>query len=585
MINIIKKIFGDKHEKDLKVLWPIVDEINSYYEKIKDLSDQELIAKTSEFKEKIQAHTTEIRNQIEELKHKLQSDEDFDRQKAYDDLDDLEETLNDQYEEILDQLLPEAFAVVKSTCQRLVGKSWTVAGNKMTWDMVPYDVQLIGGVVLHQGKIAEMSTGEGKTLVATLPMYLNSLTGRGVHLVTVNDYLAKRDSEWMGEIFRFHGITVGCIINTMESTQRQEQYACDITYGTNNEFGFDYLRDNMSVDLSQQVQRKHNYAIVDEVDSVLIDEARTPLIISGPVDRDDFMFADMKPRIERIFRMQKNLVASMVQQAEDMLNGENSNESEAGVLLFRSYRGLPKNNKLTKVLSEPSYKRLMQQTEMEFLREKGKNMHIIDEELYFIIDEKNNQIDLTEKGREELAKGSGMEKDYFVLPDLGFEISKFEHDDTMSAEQKLKRKDDLYKKYSEASERIHALHQLLKAYTLFEKDVEYVVTEDGKIAIVDEFTGRVLPGRRYSDGLHQAIEAKENVKVERDSQTLATITLQNYFRMYNKLAGMTGTAETEEGEFFEIYKLEVVVIPTNRPVIRDTRGGTGFRGQRIRWRC
>ena len=583
MINIIKKIFGDKHEKDLKVLWPIVDEINSYYEKIKDLSDQELIAKTSEFKEKIQAHTAEIRNQIEELKHKLQSDEDFDRQKAYDDLDDLEETLNDQYEEILDQLLPEAFAVVKSTCQRLVGKSWTVAGNKMTWDMVPYDVQLIGGVVLHQGKIAEMSTGEGKTLVATLPMYLNSLTGRGVHLVTVNDYLAKRDSEWMGEIFRFHGITVGCIINTMESTQRQEQYACDITYGTNNEFGFDYLRDNMSVDLSQQVQRKHNYAIVDEVDSVLIDEARTPLIISGPVDRDDFMFADMKPRIERIFRMQKNLVASMVQQAEDMLNGENSNESEAGVLLFRSYRGLPKNNKLTKVLSEPSYKRLMQQTEMEFLREKGKNMHIIDEELYFIIDEKNNQIDLTEKGREELAKGSGMEKDYFVLPDLGFEISKFEHDDTMSAEQKLKRKDDLYKKYSEASERIHALHQLLKAYTLFEKDVEYVVTEDGKIAIVDEFTGRVLPGRRYSDGLHQAIEAKENVKVERDSQTLATITLQNYFRMYNKLAGMTGTAETEEGEFFEIYKLEVVVIPTNRPVIRDDQDDAVYKTKREKY--
>ena len=583
MINIIKKIFGDKHEKDLKVLWPIVDEINSYYEKIKDLSDQELIAKTSEFKEKIQAHTAEIRNQIEELKHKLQSDEDFDRQKAYDDLDELEESLNDQYEEILDQLLPEAFAVVKSTCQRLVGKSWTVAGNKMTWDMVPYDVQLIGGVVLHQGKIAEMSTGEGKTLVATLPMYLNSLTGRGVHLVTVNDYLAKRDSEWMGEIFRFHGITVGCIINTMESTQRQEQYACDITYGTNNEFGFDYLRDNMSVDLSQQVQRKHNYAIVDEVDSVLIDEARTPLIISGPVDRDDFMFADMKPRIERIFRMQKNLVASMVQQAEDMLNGENSNESEAGVLLFRSYRGLPKNNKLTKVLSEPSYKRLMQQTEMEFLREKGKNMHIIDEELYFIIDEKNNQIDLTEKGREELAKGSGMEKDYFVLPDLGFEISKFEHDDTMSAEQKLKRKDDLYKKYSEASERIHALHQLLKAYTLFEKDVEYVVTEDGKIAIVDEFTGRVLPGRRYSDGLHQAIEAKENVKVERDSQTLATITLQNYFRMYNKLAGMTGTAETEEGEFFEIYKLEVVVIPTNRPVIRDDQDDAVYKTKREKY--
>jgi preprotein translocase subunit SecA len=583
MLKIIKKIFGDKHERDLKVLWPIVDEINSHYETIKNLSDEELIKKTSEFKEKIQAHTEATRKKIEEIKTRLQSDEDFDRQASYDELDELEETLNDQYEEILDQLLPEAFAVVKSTCQRLVGKSWTVAGTKIIWDMVPYDVQLIGGIVLHQGKIAEMGTGEGKTLVATLPMYLNALTGRGVHLVTVNDYLAKRDSEWMGEIFRFHGLTVGVILNTMDSAQRQQQYACDITYGTNNEFGFDYLRDNMAVDKSQQVQRGHNYAIVDEVDSVLIDEARTPLIISGPVDRDDHQFNDMKPRVERLFRLQKNLVASMVQQAEEMLSNGSGNETEAGVLLFRAYRGHPKNNRLTKALSEPSYKRLMQQTELEYLREKGKNMHIIDDELYFVIDEKNNQIDLTEKGREELAKGSGMEKEYFVLPDLGYEISKFEHDDTMTLEQKLKRKDELYKKYSEASERIHTLHQLLKAYTLFEKDVEYVVTEDGKIAIVDEFTGRVLPGRRYSDGLHQAIEAKENVKVERDSQTLATITLQNYFRMYNKLAGMTGTAETEEGEFFEIYKLEVVVIPTNRPVIRDDQDDAVYRTKREKY--
>ncbi|HMN49205.1 MAG TPA: preprotein translocase subunit SecA [Ignavibacteriaceae bacterium] len=583
MINIIKKIFGDKHEKDLKVLWPIVDEINQHYETIKNLSDEELVNKTKEFKEKIKAHTEETRKKIDELKTRLQSDEDFDRQNAYDELDELEEKLNDEYEEILDELLPEAFAVVKSTCQRLVGKSWTVAGNKITWDMVPYDVQLIGGIVLHQGKIAEMGTGEGKTLVATLPMYLNALTERGVHLVTVNDYLAKRDSEWMGEIFRFHGLTVGVILNTMDSAQRQQQYACDITYGTNNEFGFDYLRDNMSVDKSQQVQRGHNYAIVDEVDSVLIDEARTPLIISGPVDRDDHQFDEMKPKIERLFRLQKNLVASMVQQAEDMLSSGNGNESEAGVLLFRAYRGHPKNNKLTKALSEPAYKRLMQQTELEFLREKGKNMHIIDDELYFVIDEKNNQIDLTEKGREELARGTGMEKDYFVLPDLGFEISKFEHDDTLTLEQKLKRKDELYKKYSDASERIHTLHQLLKAYTLFEKDVEYVVTEDGKIAIVDEFTGRVLPGRRYSDGLHQAIEAKENVKVERDSQTLATITLQNYFRMYNKLAGMTGTAETEEGEFYEIYKLEVVVIPTNRPVIRDDQDDAVYKTKREKY--
>lgn len=583
MLKIIKKIFGDKYEKDLKQLWPIVTEINEYYESFKNLTDDELKNKTKEFKEKIQAHTEVTRKQIEELRTKLQTDEDFDRNSVYDELDDLEETLNDQYEEILDQILPEAFAVVKSTCARLVGKSWTAAGNKITWEMIPYDVQLIGGIVLHQGKIAEMATGEGKTLVATLPLYLNSLTGRGVHLVTVNDYLAKRDSEWMGEIFRFHNLTVGVILNTMDSSQRQQMYACDITYGTNNEFGFDYLRDNMSVDISQQVQRKHNYAIVDEVDSVLIDEARTPLIISGPVDRDDHQFNDMKPRIERIFRLQKNLVATLVQQAEDMLNKGNENDTEAGVLLFRSYRGLPKNNKLTKVLSEPSYKKLMQQTELDYLREKGKNMHIIDDELYFVIDEKGNQIDITEKGREELAKGSGMEKEYFVLPDLGYEISKFENDDTLTLEEKLKRKDALYKKYSEASDRIHTINQLLKAYTLFEKDVEYVVTEEGKIAIVDEFTGRILPGRRYSDGLHQAIEAKENVKVEKDSQTLATITLQNYFRMYNKLAGMTGTAETEEGEFYEIYKLEVVVIPTNKPITREDQDDAVYKTKREKY--
>ena len=582
MLKLIKKIFGDKHEKDLKVLWPIVKEINDHYEQIKNLTNDELLNKTKEFKEKIQVHTEETRKNIDELKTRLQSDEEFDRNAAYDELDELEEKLNDEYEEILDELLPEAYAVVKSTCQRLVGTSWTVAGNKLNWDMVPYDVQLIGGIVLHQGKIAEMGTGEGKTLVATLPMYLNSLTGRGVHLVTVNDYLAKRDSEWMGEIFRFHGLTVGVILNTMDSAQRQQQYACDITYGTNNEFGFDYLRDNMSVDLSQQVQRKHNYAIVDEVDSVLIDEARTPLIISGPVDRDDQQFNDMKPRIERVYRLQKNLVANLVQQAEEMLNG-GKNETEAGVLLFRAQRGLPKNNKLAKMLSEPSYKKLVQSTEMEYLREKAKNMHIIDDELYFVIDEKSNQIDLTEKGREELAKGSGFEKEYFVLPDLGYEISKFENDETISLEEKVKRKDVLYKKYSEASDRIHTLNQLLKAYTLFEKDVEYVITEEGKIAIVDEFTGRVLPGRRYSDGLHQAIEAKENVKVERDSQTLATITLQNYFRMYNKLAGMTGTAETEEGEFFEIYKLEVVVIPTNRPIARDDQDDAVYKTKREKY--
>jgi len=582
MLNIVKKIFGDKHEKNLKLLWPVVEEINSEYEKLKSLSDDELRAKTAEFKEKINEHTAETRKQIEEIKQKLHGDEDFDRVAAYDQLDELNDQLDDEYEEILSQLLPEAFAVVKSTCERLVGKTWMVVGNKTTWDMIPYDVQLIGGVVLHQGKIAEMATGEGKTLVASLPVYLNALTGRGVHLVTVNDYLAQRDSEWMGEIYKFHGLTVGCILNTMDPRQRKEMYQRDITFGTNNEFGFDYLRDNMAVDKEGQVQRGHNYVIVDEVDSVLVDEARTPLIISGPVDVDDQKFNEMKPRIERLYKKQKNFVASILGEAEKIL-GENGGTPEAGVHIFRAYRGLPKNNKLMKILSEASHKKLMQETELEYLREKAKNLHIIDDELYFVIDEKNNTIDLTEKGREELAQGSGMEKDFFVLPDLGTEISKFENDTNLSEEEKIKKKDLLYSKYSEASERIHTLHQLLKAYTLFDKDVEYIVTEDGKIAIVDEFTGRVLPGRRYSDGLHQAIEAKENVKVQRDSQTLATITLQNYFRMYKKLAGMTGTAETEENEFFSIYNLEVVVIPTNKPCVRDDTDDAIYRTKREKY--
>jgi preprotein translocase subunit SecA len=579
MLEILKKIFGDKHTKDTKLLWPVVEEIKEEYEKIKDLTEDELKAKTVEFKEKIQIYTAELRQQIEVLKERLRADEDFDRQPLYDELAEQEDQLNDKYEEILDQLLPEAYAVVKATCQKLVGKTWTVAGNKIIWDMVPYDVQLMGGVVLHQGKIAEMATGEGKTLVATLPLYLNALTGRGVHLITVNDYLALRDSEWMGEIYKFHGLTVGVILNTMNPDDRKREYDCDITYGTNNEFGFDYLRDNMAIEKQNQVQRKYNYAIVDEVDSVLIDEARTPLIISGAVDVDDQKFDEMKPKVERLVRLQSGFVAKLVADAENSLK-EDSNSTEAGIYLFRAYRGLPKSNKLTKVLSEPANKKLMNSTEMEFLREKAKNMHVIDEELYFVIDEKNNTIDLTEKGREELARGSGIEKDFFILPDLGYEISKFENDSTLSEQEKVRKKDALYQHYSVASERIHTIHQLLKAYTLFEKDVEYVITEEGKIAIVDEFTGRVLPGRRYSDGLHQAIEAKENVKVEKDTQTLATITLQNYFRMYNKLAGMTGTAETEEGEFFEIYKLEVVVVPTNQTCIRSDEDDAIFKTRR-----
>ena len=580
--GLLKKFFGDKNEKATRELWPIVEEINSIYVSLKNLPDDELRNKTTGLKQKIQDETAEIRNKIEEYKtklHEVQSAEE--KHELYDEIEKLDKDLDIKYEEVLDDILPEAFAIVKDTCRRLVGKSWDVAGNKITWDMIPYDVQLIGGMILHNGKIAEMATGEGKTLVASLPIFLNALTGRGVHLVTVNDYLAKRDSEWMGEIYKFHGLTVGCIINTMDNEQRVKMYGNDITYGTNNEFGFDYLRDNMAVDKTHCVQRGHNYAIVDEVDSVLIDEARTPLIISGPVDKAEHKYDEMKPRVERLFRKQSAFVASIVKEAEELIkNSDPKDREHAGVLLLRAHRGFPKNKSLMKLFSEPDYKKLMQQTEMEFLRENAKRMPEIDEELYYAIDERLNQIDLTEKGREELAMGSSEGKQFFVIPDLGTEISKIENNASLSEEDRIKSKDALYHLYSERSDTIHTINQLLKAYTLFEKDDEYVITEEGKIAIVDEFTGRVLPGRRYSDGLHQAIEAKENVKVERDTQTLATITLQNYFRLYKKLAGMTGTAETEEGEFYEIYKLEVVVIPTNKPVTRDDEDDAIFRTKR-----
>lgn len=581
--SLIKTIFGDKNSKALKNILPVVDQINEEYEKLQDLTDDQLKARTEDFKKIIADETEELRTQISELKEKLKSDDsDQDSDLIHEELETLQEQLDARYEEVLDNILPEAFAVVKDTCRRLVGKTWDAAGNKITWDMVPYDVQLIGGIVLHQGKIAEMATGEGKTLVATMPIYLNALTGKGVHVVTVNDYLAKRDSEWMGEIYKYHGLTVGCILNTMNPDERKEIYGMDITYGTNNEFGFDYLRDNMSISLENCVQRGHNYTIVDEVDSVLIDEARTPLIISGPVGSTEHKYDEMKPKVEGLYRLQSKLVASITQEAESLLkSGEN--RTQAGIQIFRAYRGLPKNNKLTKLLSDPENKKLMQETELEFLREKGKRMPEIDEELYFAIDERNNSIDLTEKGREELARGSSEGKSFFILPDLGTEISELENNDVLSEKEVISRKDELYKLYSERSDRIHTINQLLKAYCLFEKDDEYVITEEGKIAIVDEFTGRVLPGRRYSDGLHQAIEAKENVKVERDTQTLATITLQNYFRLYNKLAGMTGTAETEESEFHEIYELEVVVIPTNKPIARDDDEDAVFRTKREKY--
>lgn len=583
MINsLLKKIFGDKNTKAMKEIWPMVDQINAEYEKLQDLTDDQLKAKTNEFKERIAERTKDLREKIDELRGKLTSDELVeDKHNIADELDDYKNQLNEVYEEVLNEIMPEAFAVVKDTCRRLVGKSWDAAGNKINWEMIPYDVQLVGGIVLHQGRIAEMATGEGKTLVATMPIYLNSLTGLGVHVVTVNDYLAKRDSEWMGEIFKFHGLTIGCIINTMDPEQRYNEYRKDITYGTNNEFGFDYLRDNMAISKENCVQRPHNYAIVDEVDSVLIDEARTPLIISGPVESDDHKFYEMKPKIERLFRKQSSFVAQLVTEAENLLKSDNrDDQAKAGILLLRAFRGYPKNRKLIKLLGEPEYKKLLQTTELEYLRENAKRMPEIDEELYFAIEEKQNSIDLTEKGREELAAGSSEGKEYFVLPDLGTEISKIENDESIKEEDKLKQKDELYHVYTERSDRIHTINQMLKAYSLFVKDDEYVVTEDGKIAIVDEFTGRILPGRRYSDGLHQAIEAKENVKVERDTQTLATITLQNYFRLYNKLAGMTGTAETEEDEFFEIYKLDVLVIPTNKPVVREDEEDAIYRTKR-----
>jgi preprotein translocase subunit SecA len=567
MLSVIKKIFGDKHTKDTKRIQPIVEEINKYFDEFKKLTDEELKAKTVEFRARIKEVTQELETEIAEIKEKLQGELPLEESETlWENLEALEKELDETIAAKVDELLPEAFAVVKDTCRRLVGQTWEITGHKILWDMVPFDVQLHGGVVLHEGRIAEMATGEGKTLVATLPLYLNALPGRGVHLVTVNDYLAKRDSEWMGKIFEFHGITIGCIQSQMESQQRRKQYACDITYGTNNEFGFDYLRDNMVITPDDLVQRPHNFAIVDEVDSVLIDEARTPLIISGPVRGEDNKFMEAKPRVERLINAQRNYVTKIASEAEKWL--EEGKTQEAGIQLLRANRGLPKHSKLMKLLSEPSNKKLMQSTEMDYLRDSSKRMHEIDDELYYSIDEKNHSVNLSEKGRD-LLTGAASDKNFFVLPDVGTEISLIEANENIPDVDKQKKKDELNLLYAERSERIHIVNQLIKAYSLYEKDEEYVVTDDGKVMIVDEFTGRLMHGRRFSDGLHQALEAKEGVKVERDMQTLATITLQNYFRLYKKLAGMTGTAETEAAEFFDIYKLDVTVVPTNKPMVRD----------------
>lgn len=577
----ITKIFPSKREKDIKDLEPYAGEINQHYEIFQNFSDDELRAKTEELKNRIDERTKSLRESIGELEQKLTEDlavEEYDR--VHQELERLNDDLDVEYEEILDELLPEAFAIVKDTCRRLLGQVWTVVGNKYKWDMIPFDVQLMGGVALHQGKIAEMATGEGKTLVATLPLFLNALTGRGVQLITVNDYLARRDAEWMGPIFEFHGLTVGVIQSNMLPKDRKIQYACDITYGTNNEFGFDYLRDNMVIRSEDMVQRGHNYAIVDEVDSVLVDEARTPLIISGPVNRDDHKFNELKNPVSQLVRAQRNLVTKFVSEAERLL--EENNDFEAGKLLLRAYRGLPKQTKLSKILSEPAHKRIMQQVENEFMRESGKRMPEIDDELYYAIDEKQHSIDLTDKGREMLSSYAGGDKEMFILPDIGTAFSELENNDSLSDEEKQKKKDEITRIFSERSERLHTIQQLLRAYSLYERDDEYVV-QDGKVLIVDTFTGRLMPGRRYSDGLHQAIEAKEGVKVERDTQTLATITLQNYFRLYKKLAGMTGTAETEAQEFGDIYKLDVVVIPTNKPMVRADHEDQVYRTKREKY--
>jgi len=585
MFDFLKKIFPSKHDKDVNSILPIVDEINKFYDEFDSLTDEQLISKTSEFRQRINSETEETKNKITEIQDKLKEDIPHDeRQDIYDEIEKLEKENYDITSAVLDDILPEAFAVVKQTCKRLCGKEWEAAGNKIRWNMIPYDVQLIGGTVLHNGKIAEMATGEGKTLVATLPLYLNALAGRGVHLVTVNDYLAKRDSEWMGEIFKFLGLTVGVILNDMDSNKRREMYNCDITYGTNNEFGFDYLRDNMVVDKNYLVQREHFYAIVDEVDSVLIDEARTPLIISGPVEAPTHKFDELNVRVKRLVEAQKNLVNKLTAEAEEIINKgslSKDDEAKAGLAILRANHALPKHKKLQKLLSEPTNKRLMLSSESEYLRDNAKQMHIVDDELFFVIEEKSHVTDLTEKGREFLAP-STVERDFFTLPDLGTEFAQIENNADLSFEDKELRKDELTKIYSERSDRLHTVQQLLKAHGLYEKDVEYVV-QDGKVMIVDEFTGRILSGRRYSEGLHQAIEAKEGVHVEKDTQTLATITLQNYFRLYKKLAGMTGTAETESAEFFDIYKLDVTVVPTNKDCIREDTNDFVYKTRREKY--
>ena len=619
MLKFFKKIMGDKASRDMKAIDPIVQKIHKAYETIKDLSNDELRAKTVEFKQRIEEYIAPEKNEIAELKNRIENElslETEEKEKMYNHIDKLEKQIDSKTEEILDQLLPEAFSVMKETGRRFKeneevvvtanefdgelaskmdnviikdGKAhyknqWMAGGNLITWDMVHYDVQLFGGVVLHQGKIAEMATGEGKTLVATLPVYLNALPGKGVHLVTVNDYLAKRDAEWMGMLYMFHGLKIDCIDKHQPNTQdRRDAYLADITYGTNNEFGFDYLRDNMTSNPDEMVQRVHNYGIVDEVDSVLIDDARTPLIISGPTPKGDTQeFDNLKADVQKLYSVQKNLVSHIITDARKLLQDRTNSDNmkKAGELLLRAYHGLPKNKALIKLLSEEGNKALMQKTESFYLQEQAKNMHIINDELYFVIEEQHNSVDITEKGIDLLSE-SYNDNNFFIMPNIAEEVNALEAQQ-LEEKEKLEKKSELIKDYSTKSERVHTVIQLLKAYTLFEKDVEYVIMEN-KIKIVDEQTGRVMEGRRYSDGLHQAIEAKENVKVEAATQTYATITLQNYFRMYKKLSGMTGTAITEAGELWDIYKLDVIEIPTNKPILRDDREDLIYKTKREKY--
>ncbi len=616
-LELVTKLFGNKAQKDMRAIQPVVDKIKAEYEKIDKLSNDELRAYSASLMAKVAERVADKKARIAELRASIEELEIDKREKVYNEIDKLEKEIKESYKAVLDEILPEAYAIVKSTARRFAENEqvvvtandmdkdlaadprfdfveidgdkaiyfnhWVAGGNEITWDMIHYDVQLFGGVVLHQGKIAEMATGEGKTLVATLPVFLNAMTHEGVHVVTVNDYLAKRDSEWNGPLYMFHGLTVDCIDKYKpNSDERRKAYACDITFGTNNEFGFDYLRDNMATSTLDLVQRGHNFAIVDEVDSVLIDDARTPLIISGPVPKgEDQMYDEYKHRVELLVRTQTTLTTKLLTEAKAKMPSEDAKVREEGELaLFRAWKGMPKSKALIKFLSEPGNKVRLQKTEEFYLQENEKNMHIATDELYFVIDEKNKSIELTDKGIDTLT-GSTDDPTFFVLPDVGTEIAELEKEN-LSPEEKQQRKDDILSNFSIKSERVHTVHQLLKAYTLFEKDVDYII-DNNEVKIVDEQTGRVMEGRRWSDGLHQAVEAKENVKVEGATQTFATITLQNYFRMYKKLSGMTGTAETEAGEFWNIYKLDVVVIPTNKPVARIDMNDRIYRTKREKY--